>query len=327
MTYELPFKLAQDIVDAEDEEADYIVEQFLIKEAITSFSARIKGGKTTFIGATLRAIFDEEPIIGLRTRPAKVLYCTEEGPKSFKKFLQRTGLDATEDKLHVLSLSQIPREWAWRVVAEGVLGYATKHGADVVIFDTLTRWAKIRPDQENDAGAAAMAMEPLEMLRAAHMAVCAVFHDRKSGGDLTDSMRGSSAFGGAADILFSLINPGTNGHPNRRQLQSVGRFDDPGLWVMDWEDGRYKLIGEGVEAEDMRYERDSMSNKIVEVLETYMVMSGPGLAESVGVKSGNGTFQRALKSLQDSGRVITAGGSGRGKGNAKLYQLVDSITQ
>jgi hypothetical protein len=311
----LPFESADDIAAAEDEETDYIVEQLLIREAITSFSAKIKAGKTTFTGHMLRAIFNTESIIGLDTRPAKVLYCTEEGRKSFKAFLKRNGLTDTAGQLQVLFFGSVPKSMSWEDIANGVLGYALQVGATVVVFDTLTRWAKIKPDQENDAGAAAVVMTQLERLRNARLAVLAIFHERKSGGDVVDAGRGSSAFGGAADILLSLTNPGTNGHPNRRHLSMIGRFDDPAEWVMDLVDGHYM-----VQSDDgsMEIERGQMKSHIRQLL-MERSLSGPDLYLALGVDKSNSTMRRALDDLTKAGEVLKMGGGKKNEPFTYIY--------
>jgi hypothetical protein len=71
------------------------------------------------------------------------------------------------------------------------------------------------------------------------IAVLLVVHDRKSGGDVSDSGRGSSAFAGAADILISLRRPEGNGRPTLRQIQAISRFSETpmGMIIELTEDG------------------------------------------------------------------------------------------
>jgi hypothetical protein len=311
----LPFELGDDIATAEDEEFDYVVEQLLVREAITAFTAKIKAGKTTFTGHLLSAIFNNQPVMCFDTRPAKVLYCTEEGKKTFRSFLNRTGLANTGGQLEVLRLSQVPKVFDWPSIVDGVLAHALRVNADLVVFDTISRWAKIKPEMESDAGTAAMVMEPLERLRAARLAVLAIFHERKSGGDISDATRGSSAFGGAADILLTLTNPGTNGHPNRRVLEMLGRFDDPGTWTIEMVDGKYV-----VQNEDGSLDVERSHTKMM--IDLYLG-SGPltrdALATVLGVSPNSGTFRRALEDMA-SERQIVREGSGR-KGDPFTYLL------
>jgi hypothetical protein len=325
----LPIYSADDIASAPEEESDYVVDQIVIREAITAFAGTIKGGKSTAVGALLKCMLNGNDFIGLKTRSAKILYCTEEGRKSFRKLLARTGLSLTDGRLRVMFLGEV-KSIPWPQIVLNVLNYCEREGIEVVIFDTLTRWAKIKADQENDAGAAAAAMEPLESLRAARMAVLALFHDRKSGGSgPTDSLRGSSAFGGAADILFSIHNPHTNGHPNRRVLQSIGRFDDPGTWIIDWDSDEqaYTVASEGGAdgVAGMRVERNSMKSRVIDQLGV-MPMTRPDLELCLGVKSGNNTLGRALQELQRDNFISVSGGSGRGPGQARIYEVIHSAS-
>lgn len=303
----LKFHSAREIAESEPEEQDYVVEQLLIKGAITSFSAKIKAGKTTFLGACIKAILTEDDIINLATRRCKVLYCTEEGRKTYRAFLKRTELEDADD-LEVLFLGDVPRELPWRSVVHDVFAHALSVNAFVVIFDTLTRWARIPADKENDPGTAAEAMEPLEIMRAGNIAIMAVFHDRKSGGEVGESQRGSSAFGGAADILLQLVNPATNGHPNRRTLSQLGRFDDPTTWQIDWHHGHYEVVGMGA---DLQVERNWVKEKILSSL-----VLGPlttrELGVDVGIEGDSGSMRRALNDLEREGRIARTGTGKRG---------------
>ncbi len=303
----LPFETAKSIADSEPEEPDYVIEQLLIRGAITQFTAKIKAGKTTFLGHCIWAILSGEPVIHLETRPARILYCTEEGRKTYRAFLARTGLTEAED-LEVLFLGKVPRDLPWNSVVNLILQHAMRINATVVIFDTLTRWARIPADKENDPGTAATAMEPLEAMRAVGIAVMAVFHDRKSGGEIGDSQRGSSAFGGAADIILQLQRPGTNGHPNRRELQQLGRFDDPGTWVIDWVDGHYELVGA-----DLNVESGITKKNIAQQLsKNTAAVDVATLAAQLGVSPSLGTFVRALKELSEDKSIARYGNGVKG---------------
>lgn len=299
----LSFKTAKAITEAEPIEPDYVAEQLLIKGAITSFSAKVKAGKTTFLGYMVRSILNDEPIINLATRATKILYCTEEGPKTFTAFLRRVGLEDSE-QIEACFLGSVPRELPWDITAKFVLAYALSVNALVVVFDTLTRWARIPADKENDPGTAAEAMIPLEGIRDSGIAVMAVFHDRKSGGDIGDSQRGSSAFTGAADILLRLENPGTHGHPNRRVLEQIGRFDDPATWVIDLQDGTYVLVGDDG---SQQVERKTYKARIVELLSNGELLTQIEIAERMSIQSTNSTLARALRELVKEGTIVSSG--------------------
>ncbi len=92
-------------------------------------------------------------------------------------------------------------------------------------MDTLAQFSGIQGDDENSAGAALAAMKPLQLAAAEGCAVLILWHERKSGGELGDAGRGSSAFAGAADNLLSLRRPEGNTRSTLRILKGIGRSD------------------------------------------------------------------------------------------------------
>lgn len=307
MPDESPWITADEMLAETPEEPDYIVEQLLIRGAITELSAKIKAGKTTFMGLLLRSIFGLEPFMEFQTSQAEVLYLTEEGPQTFSSMLMRNRVTNSAGHLHVLMRGKVPRpilnKWP-EIVEKLVVPKASEVKADVIVVDTMSKWAGIKGDDENSTGAANLAMEPLEVLRDTGLAVLTVHHDRKSGGSVGDSSRGSSAWGGSGDILLQLHNPETNGHPNRRELRSLGRFDDPGFWVMDLIDRSYVLQSEGEFVE-----RDVVRQKFLTagyqfaVTETQLEMM---------LDTNRSTLRRVLGELLKEGLAVRSGSGKRG---------------
>ncbi len=316
----LKSRTAVELMAEEDIEEPFIVDNILVRGAITNFSAKIKTGKTTFIGSMLRKVLLGEPFLSFNTtHPVSIVYCTEEGKRTFKKFLLRTGLAGFEN-LHIIHLNEIPKEIGWKTIALEVKNFAMMKNALVVIFDTFPRWAKERAEEGNSSGFGAEAMEQLEDIRALNIAVLAVFHDKKSGGDIEDSTRGTSAYGGAADILLQLAKTSTNGHPNRRKLNQTGRLFDNYSVIMDWNGAEYVLRGK-VDADDeddkVTIERDETSNGILQLLSEFPDGMKKGLV-AVGLNKdpNNQTFRRAVDKLADDGLIIV---TGSGKNNDPYF--------
>ena len=93
----------------------------------------------------------------------------------------------------------------------------------MVWIDTLPALARIAGEGENQAGTSLAVMEPLAELTADGLAVGLTFHERKSGGELGESGRGSSAFAGAVDTIVQM--KGTKGlRDTCRELHAIGRF-------------------------------------------------------------------------------------------------------
>ena len=68
------------------------------------------------------------------------------------------------------------------------------------------------------------ALRPLQEADAPGLARLVIRHTRKSGGDLVDAGRGSSAFAGEADVLVSMTRP-KGMRPSVRRLDAIGRFE------------------------------------------------------------------------------------------------------
>jgi hypothetical protein len=113
------------------------------------------------------------------------------------------------------------------------------------VVDTIGQFAGLTGSSENDAGAALAAVQPLQVAAAHGIAVVIVQHERKSGGDPADAARGSSAIGGAVDIIVSVRRPEGKSKPTVRLLQSVSRYDQtPAELVVELTADGYVALGE-----------------------------------------------------------------------------------
>jgi hypothetical protein len=151
-------------------------------------------------------------------------------------------------------------------------------------------------------------------MAAAGLAVLVLRHERKSGGEVGESARGSSAFGGAADILLSLKRDPAGGQENRRILEAVGRLEGwaPKL-ILEMTEGRYRSLGTSaqVEAEKAR-------SFLLEVLPTRESDALPE-KELLGRADGEisrSTLKRVLTDLVAHGSVSRAYGAGSARGSA-----------
>jgi len=90
-------------------------------------------------------------------------------------------------------------------------------------------------------------MQPLQEVAATYnLAIIIVRHERKSGGQVGDSGRGSSAFAGAVDIIVSIRRVEGNIRPTIRELHALSRFDEtPDVLVVELtEDDGYRALGD-----------------------------------------------------------------------------------
>jgi hypothetical protein len=152
----------------------------------------------------------------------------------------------------------------WPEVAQAAIAHAFTIGAGLLIVDTLGQFAGIKGDGENNAGAAQEAMKPLQEAAAKGLAVGFTRHERKGGGEVGESGRGSSAFGGAVDIILSIRRAEGNTRPTVRVIESLSRFDEtPDKLVIELTKDGYRSLGDA----SAFAEKEAMSG-IVELLPT-----------------------------------------------------------
>ncbi len=102
-----------------------------------------------------------------------------------------------------------------------------------------------RAARENSASEAESVCGQLTPLLKAGIAFLGLQHERKSGGEIFDAGRGTSAFGGDADSILRLTRPEGNQRPTLRVLEYVGRFRS-GMaepLMVEWEGGSYHWRG------------------------------------------------------------------------------------
>ena len=132
----------------------------------------------------------------------------------------------------------------WPQVVEAAAQECLRQNARLLIIDTLPQFAGLRGEAENHSGAALEALDPVLMVASRGIGVVLSRHERKAGGEVGDSGRGSSAWGGVADIIIAIRRGDGNTSPNRRVLHSLSRFDEtPDTLVIELQGGEYVSLG------------------------------------------------------------------------------------
>ena len=302
----LKFRSGAEIAMATEEGIGWILPGFVARGAITELGAKVKTGKTTLIMSLVRALADGSSFLGMTTLETSTVYLTEQPAVSFRHAMQRADLLGRED-FHVLFHSDI-RETPWPVVAAGAMAECKRVGAVLLVVDTLPQFAGLKGDSENNSGDALAAMLPLQRAAAEGIGIILIRHERKSGGDVGDSGRGSSAFAGAVDIVLSLRRPEGNSKKTLRVLQALSRFSDtPPELLVELTDKGYISLGEPHEAA-VKEAKDSIL-AIVPKSETEAV-DLKELIESAKVP--RATAQRAVKELAEAGALNRVGEGKRG---------------
>jgi hypothetical protein len=181
------------------------------------------------------------------------LYVTEQQRQSFADALRRTGLAERGDELRILFREDL-RGMKWPDVIERVHDEAVAGNRDLVVIDTIGKLAGIV--SENDAGEWSAAMTPVQDLAASGRAILLDRHDRKSGGEVGESGRGSSQASGDVDIILAIRRPEGNQPTSRRVIEALGRYSDdtPEKIVVELLGDGYRLLGsdEAVATSDAR---------------------------------------------------------------------------
>jgi hypothetical protein len=218
------FQTAAQLAVETPEETPWVVRGFAAAGGMTNIDAKIKMGKTTFAFAMAAAVVEGKDFIGQATTKVPAVYLTEQPLASLKQALRRAGLWGHKD-LHILRWHQVSNS-TWPEIAAKARAKCAEVGAKLLIVDTVGQFAGFKTEEENSSGPWMEAMRPLQEILPDSVAVINLMHGRKSGGDVGDSARGSSAGGGVADILISIRRPEGNHGPNFRKLESLSRFDE-----------------------------------------------------------------------------------------------------
>jgi hypothetical protein len=304
----LVFRTAREIAAETPAEVDWIARPYLAKGTITEVDGKIKrAGKTTWITHLLRKVLDGEAFLGELTRRTGVVYLTEQVPRSFRASLARADLLQQDDFVVVFWHDTLGL--AWPDVVGLAAGEASRRGYEVLAVDTLSPFAGITGDSENNAGAAQEAMRPLKQVAAQDgLAVIVARHERKSGGEVGDSGRGSSAFGGDADTLVSIRRGDGNVGPNVRVLHALSRFDEVAAeLVIEYVDGDYRVLGTQQDVRTLAARRT--------ILEAVLTTEADAISLKElweATKVPRGTGQPVIDELFESGHLRRVGAGKKG---------------
>ena len=206
----------------------FILDQLIYQASSHGLIAKPKVGKTTFTLDACEAILNSKPFLKCDTTPTGILYVSEQPLNSFAAELTNSGLLAHKPLFDTLLWFITIEDWFhvdWPGIVEMSGEQATKCGARLVIFDTLSRIARV--ENENDASEMQTAVDEMTPLIKAGVATLSIQHERKAGGDIFDAGRGTNALTGAVDALIRLNRPSGAYPATYRQLEYIGRFPGP----------------------------------------------------------------------------------------------------
>jgi hypothetical protein len=245
MAAESIFHTAAELRDETPESLEWVVEALaLAPGTLTEIDGKPKAaGKTTLILEAVRCVLNEEPFLGQPTKYTPVVYLSEQTRTSLRPALERAGL-LDRDDLHILCWPDV-RGRPWGEIAQLAIAKARMVGAQALVVDTLGRFAGLAGDAENSSGAALEAMGWLQAAAGQGLGVIVARHERKAGGDVGDSGRGSNQFTGDVDTVFALRRAQGEGRPTIRVLHGLSRFDQvPETLVIERTEDGYTVVGD-----------------------------------------------------------------------------------
>jgi hypothetical protein len=239
----LSFLTGVEFAAATGDEVDWLIPGYSARGVITEWGGKVKTGKTTAILIAVRCLAQGISFLGRPTAKTATVYLTEQNMVSFRQAMKRADLDGRHD-FFVLTHCET-RGMKWTEVASAAVTKCKESQAGLLVVDTLPQFAGIKGDEENNSGAALEAMEPLQLAAAEGIGVIVVRHERKSGGDVGESGRGSSAFAGVVDVVISLRKPEGHSRKTVRLLQALSRFSEtPAELLIELTHDGYVSLGE-----------------------------------------------------------------------------------
>jgi hypothetical protein len=255
------------------------------------------------------------PFVGHATTKGPVVYLTEQSDSTFKVALQRAGLLHRND-LIVVTWAEASK-FPWAEVVRLAVQKCKQIGAILLVVDTIGQFTGLIGDAENNAGDALKAMQPLQQAASEGLGVLVSQHERKSGGDVEDSGRGSSAFAGAADIVLSIRRLPGYSSPKLRTIRAMARFDETPAELT------VELTADGyvVQDTDALAARNAEASILAVIPESEDdAMTVEALCEGAGMK--RTVAQAAIKALVREG-IISQIGKGH-KGDPFRYCAIHS---
>jgi hypothetical protein len=244
----LEFRTAQQIASESPEGVEWIARPWVAKGAITEVDGQVKSaGKTTWMTHMCRAVLDGTDFMGQPTRKTPIVYLTEQPEASFRGTLELAGLLERRD-FSVLFWNRTSGK-PWAEIARQSVAQCKAIGAELLVVDTIAQFAGLVGDRENHSGDALLSMQPLMKGTSEDLGIVVVRHERKKGGQVGSSGRGSSAFSGAADIVLSIRRPEGESRPTVREIYAISRFEEtPDTSVIELTETGYVVLGKAKEA-------------------------------------------------------------------------------
>ncbi len=304
-------------------EPAWILDGYLAPYCVTLEVGRPKVGKSRKAAGIARACSrGASSFAGRALRGGPVVWISEESAPTLAHKLPDT------DRLRILTRENAWPRPEWPALVAAGTAECKRIGAELLIVDTVPYWAALPPEREKDSGAAILVMQALLAAASEGIAVYALAHTRKGGGEDGEAVRGSSAFAGAVDIIVELER--VPDQPHQRALLALSRFPStPGTLVieLDPETDEWRPVSEDADRASAstiaaRNRADADRQAILDALASGEPLTRAELEDAVGAPSRQ--WHPILDALLKAD-AVTRSGAGR-KGNPYRFQILRTDT-
>lgn len=247
-----------ELFTAQDSKVEWLAFPFAAVGLSTITDASPKVGKTELFLQGTRASREERTFLGVATKPMRLIYVSEQSAASLAVQARQVGFTGDEP---LEELRWISREHWSRFTFPEFLERLEKQfmcngSYNALIFDTWHTIARL--EDENDASETnRLGNFTLDIAARNKLALSLGRHDRKSGGEVGASGRGTIQLSGLVDVILHLVRVPDS--QTKRRLEMVGRI--PGLpseqIIELTDDGRYINLGAPLSAPEEADERVS----------------------------------------------------------------------
>jgi len=325
----IPFRTAREIAEQTPEDVDWLAPPWVAAGAITELTGRAKAsGKTTWTMHMIAACLDGGEFLGQQTAKTPVVYLTEERPATLREALARAGLLERDGLFFMYWHDTVGVPWPDVVAAAA--DKCRVEGARMLVVDTLSQFAGLKGDTESASGAALEALGPLQAAAAQGLGVLESRHERKGGGEVGESGRGSSAFAGAADVVLKLSRAEGAARPTMRKIEALSRFTEtPDKLVIELVENSFgtpplgKAVPNETKSPPSRYVVLGSESAVAITTAKQAVLDALPLSEAEALERKlieselpdtvkANALTNALKELRDSGEILCIGGGKKG---------------
>jgi len=210
------------VLDNVEPDIPYYVHGYLAPAWVTLLSGFQKHGKSTWFAAMAKALETGETFCGMKTRPAKIVWLTEEPESTMRDKVAKFGIG--REQVHFLFWHD-NKQLSWEEWIKAGIRACKASKANLLVVDTFSMFSHIVEENTPEQGHAVAKLAG--EIRNTEIAALLLVHNNKN----QRTYRGHSSLGDVPEIKSTLTWNEKAG-PNTRRIESTGRMSDT-MWKMD----------------------------------------------------------------------------------------------